>query len=374
MTSPSPPAPGCCWPASTSCSPPEPASASSGPTARGSRRCCACWPASAPRRAAPCGSPRPPPPSATCPKSPTPGPARPSGRCSPGGPAWPRPRPRSTTPPRHWRTATRPPPTGTPPPSTAGWRSAAPTSTPVSPPSPPTSGSLPTALDREVARLSGGQAARAQLAGLLLARFDVFLLDEPTNDLDLDGLDRLERFVLGMDAPLMVVSHDRAFLERTITAVAEIDDHAHTLTRYEGGWHAYLDERGPRPRARRAGTPRLHRPARRPRRSLPHPAPVGQPGSPAGQAIGRDRQVHPPPQHAELRARGRQGQDHRQGPRPPRRGRQALGGLGPAPLHRRRRARRRRRRPAGRRRRRATRRRRPTRLPARPGVARGRLG
>jgi ATPase subunit of ABC transporter with duplicated ATPase domains len=99
------------------------------------------------------------------------------------------------------------------------------------------------ALEREVARLSGGQAARAQLAALLVARFDVFLLDEPTNDLDLDGLDRLERFVLGLDAPLMVVSHDRAFLERTITAVAEIDDHAHTLTRYEGGWLAYLDER-----------------------------------------------------------------------------------------------------------------------------------
>jgi ATPase subunit of ABC transporter with duplicated ATPase domains len=101
----------------------------------------------------------------------------------------------------------------------------------------------PGLLDRPVARLSGGQAARAGLAALLLARFDVFLLDEPTNDLDLDGLDRLERFVTGLDAPLMVVSHDRAFLERTVTAVAEIDDHAHTLTRYEGGWHAYLDER-----------------------------------------------------------------------------------------------------------------------------------
>ena len=98
-------------------------------------------------------------------------------------------------------------------------------------------------LDRETAHLSGGQAARAQLAALLLARFDVFLLDEPTNDLDLDGLDRLERFVLGLDAPVMVVSHDRAFLERTVTAVAEIDEHTRTLTRYEGGWLAYLDER-----------------------------------------------------------------------------------------------------------------------------------
>jgi ATPase subunit of ABC transporter with duplicated ATPase domains len=98
-------------------------------------------------------------------------------------------------------------------------------------------------LDRELGRLSGGQTARAQLAALLLARFDVFLLDEPTNDLDLDGLDRLERFVLGLAGPLMVVSHDRAFLERTITAVAEIDEHDHTVARYEGGWLAYLDER-----------------------------------------------------------------------------------------------------------------------------------
>ena len=98
-------------------------------------------------------------------------------------------------------------------------------------------------LDRATVHLSGGQAARVQLAALLLASFDAFLLDEPTNDLDLDGLDRLERFVLGLAAPLVVVSHDRAFLERTVTAVAEIDDHARTLTRYDGGWTAYLDER-----------------------------------------------------------------------------------------------------------------------------------
>jgi ATPase subunit of ABC transporter with duplicated ATPase domains len=97
-------------------------------------------------------------------------------------------------------------------------------------------------LDQATTHLSGGQAARVQLAALLLARFDVFLLDEPTNDLDLDGLERLERFVVELPAPLIVVSHDRAFLERTVTAVAEIDEHAHTLTRYDGGWTAFLDE------------------------------------------------------------------------------------------------------------------------------------
>jgi ATPase subunit of ABC transporter with duplicated ATPase domains len=101
----------------------------------------------------------------------------------------------------------------------------------------------PDVLDRPVGQLSGGQRARAQLAALLLARFDVFLLDEPTNDLDLDGLDRLERFVNGLDGPVVVVSHDRAFLERTVTAVAEIDPPTATVTRYDGGWEAFLEER-----------------------------------------------------------------------------------------------------------------------------------
>jgi ATPase subunit of ABC transporter with duplicated ATPase domains len=69
--------------------------------------------------------------------------------------------------------------------------------------------------DVAMTTLSGGQAARAGLASLLLSRYDVFLLDEPTNDLDLDGLDRLERFVGGLRAGTVVVSHDREFLSRT---------------------------------------------------------------------------------------------------------------------------------------------------------------
>jgi ATPase subunit of ABC transporter with duplicated ATPase domains len=98
-------------------------------------------------------------------------------------------------------------------------------------------------LDQPTSDLSGGEAARAGLAALLLSRFDVYLLDEPTNDLDLDGLDRLESWVLGLTAPLMLVSHDRRFLDRTITDVLEIDEFTHRVTRYAGGWQAYLDER-----------------------------------------------------------------------------------------------------------------------------------
>ncbi|NED04304.1 ABC transporter ATP-binding protein, partial [Streptomyces sp. SID6648] len=78
---------------------------------------------------------------------------------------------------------------------------------------------------------------------LLLSRYDVFLLDEPTNDLDLDGLDRLERFVTGLRAGTVVVSHDREFLTRTVTKVLELDLAQRQINLYGGGYEAYLEER-----------------------------------------------------------------------------------------------------------------------------------
>ena len=101
----------------------------------------------------------------------------------------------------------------------------------------------PALLDQPTLTLSGGEAARSSLASLLLSRYDVFLLDEPTNDLDLDGLARLERWILGLDAPALLVSHDRTFLERVVTDVAEIDHHSHRVEWYAGGWSAFLAER-----------------------------------------------------------------------------------------------------------------------------------
>ncbi len=98
-------------------------------------------------------------------------------------------------------------------------------------------------LGQPTATLSGGEAARANLAALLLSRFDVYLLDEPTNDLDLDGLERLERWVVGLDAGVLLVSHDRRFLDVAVTDIVEIDEFTHTLARYGGGWQAYLHER-----------------------------------------------------------------------------------------------------------------------------------
>ncbi|HKE65829.1 MAG TPA: ABC-F family ATP-binding cassette domain-containing protein [Micromonosporaceae bacterium] len=98
-------------------------------------------------------------------------------------------------------------------------------------------------LDQPMTSLSGGQAARAGLASLLLSRYDVFLLDEPTNDLDLDGLARLEGFVAGLRAGTVVVSHDREFLTRTVTRVVELDIAQHQVNTYGGGYAAYLEER-----------------------------------------------------------------------------------------------------------------------------------
>ena len=91
--------------------------------------------------------------------------------------------------------------------------------------------------------LSGGQAARASLASVLLSRYDVFLLDEPTNDLDFAGLERLEEFVTGLQSGLVVVSHDREFLSRVITSVLDVDEPSRTATLYGGGYDAYLAER-----------------------------------------------------------------------------------------------------------------------------------
>lgn len=98
-------------------------------------------------------------------------------------------------------------------------------------------------LDQATDSLSGGEAARAALAALLLSRYDVYLLDEPTNDLDLDGLLRLERWVGELCAGVVLVSHDRTFLARTVTSVVEIDEFRHDVTRFNGGWDAYLTER-----------------------------------------------------------------------------------------------------------------------------------
>ena len=98
-------------------------------------------------------------------------------------------------------------------------------------------------LDRPVAGLSGGEAGRAALASILLARFDVFLLDEPTNDLDADGLERLERHLTALPGGVVVISHDRAFLDAMVDRIAAIEPRGHRLREWAGGWSEYAGRR-----------------------------------------------------------------------------------------------------------------------------------
>src|SRR5438270_248990 len=79
------------------------------------------------------------------------------------------------------------------------------------------------ARDRALGTLSGGQKMRLQLASLLLGAPDLLLLDEPTNHLDADALAWLERYLAERPGALLVVSHDRRFLNATVGRVAELD-------------------------------------------------------------------------------------------------------------------------------------------------------
>ena len=97
--------------------------------------------------------------------------------------------------------------------------------------------------DRDMGALSGGQEARAALAAIMLSRFDLTLLDEPTNDLDFEGLARLESWVQRRPGGIVIVSHDRAFLDRSVTEVLELDEHHRTGTLFGGGWSGYVTER-----------------------------------------------------------------------------------------------------------------------------------
>jgi ATPase subunit of ABC transporter with duplicated ATPase domains len=87
--------------------------------------------------------------------------------------------------------------------------------------------------------LSGGEAARERLAAIEQARFDIVLLDEPTNDLDFEGLEQLERFVRDLPGAAVIVSHDRDFLDRTVTRIVELDEWKRGAREFAGSWSDY---------------------------------------------------------------------------------------------------------------------------------------
>jgi ATPase subunit of ABC transporter with duplicated ATPase domains len=110
----------------------------------------------------------------------------------------------------------------------------------------------PGLFDRPLSTLSGGQAARAGLAALRIARFDAVLLDEPTNHLDADGLERLRGLIDDTPGAVVLVSHDRALLGAVADVVVELDARTGRATRHAGGWDAYRRERDAAQRRARA--------------------------------------------------------------------------------------------------------------------------
>ncbi|GAB3827638.1 ABC-F family ATP-binding cassette domain-containing protein [Kribbella italica] len=97
--------------------------------------------------------------------------------------------------------------------------------------------------DRRLAELSGGELARLHLAAVLAASPEVLLLDEPTNHLDLSGTVWLEEHLRSRAGTTVVVSHDRAFLERVASTLFEVDGDTHRITRYGNGYGGYLAEK-----------------------------------------------------------------------------------------------------------------------------------
>ncbi|MGZ3625542.1 MAG: ribosomal protection-like ABC-F family protein [Ktedonobacteraceae bacterium] len=94
--------------------------------------------------------------------------------------------------------------------------------------------------DREMQTLSGGEKARVGLAILLLRSPDLLLLDEPTNHLDFASLEWLESYLSNYKGAILLVSHDRQFLNRTVNQIFEIDEHTHHLKKYDGNYDAFV--------------------------------------------------------------------------------------------------------------------------------------
>ncbi len=90
---------------------------------------------------------------------------------------------------------------------------------------------------------SGGEIAKKILAPIMASSADLFLLDEPTNDLDEDGLSMVEKFVTGSDKSFLIISHDRMFLDKTVSKIIEIDETTRTNFIYDGGYSDYAIEK-----------------------------------------------------------------------------------------------------------------------------------
>lgn len=112
-------------------------------------------------------------------------------------------------------------------------------------------------LDKKVGDLSGGQQTKLALASILVAKYDIFLLDEPTNNLDIAGIEILERFIAGSKAGFLIISHDRRFLKETMNKIVDLKPDAGGMEFFGGG---YTDWRVAQERER-ASQAKAHREA-----------------------------------------------------------------------------------------------------------------
>lgn len=95
--------------------------------------------------------------------------------------------------------------------------------------------------DKPVAALSGGQKTRVSLGKLLVSKPDIILLDEPTNHLDMESIAWLETFLLNYSGAVIIVAHDRYFLDKVVSKIVELDNGVASV--YTGNYTAYADKR-----------------------------------------------------------------------------------------------------------------------------------
>ena len=96
--------------------------------------------------------------------------------------------------------------------------------------------------DKHVGELSGGQKTRLMVARLLLSHPNLILLDEPTNHLDIGMLEWLEDWLGSFPGAALIVSHDRAFLDNTVSRILDLNSETHTMREYSGNYSDYLDQ------------------------------------------------------------------------------------------------------------------------------------
>jgi ATP-binding cassette subfamily F protein 3 len=96
-------------------------------------------------------------------------------------------------------------------------------------------------VQQPISSLSGGERSRLQLAKLMLSRANCLVLDEPTNHLDIASAEVLEQALASYEGTLIVISHDRYFLDRVVDRIVEVEDGSITL--FEGGYSAYLEHK-----------------------------------------------------------------------------------------------------------------------------------